>query len=122
MALALRPALPLTAGHTQSPVRLGRIPATLHIPPRQAFLGADPSALVLGLAGLRVARGPFTIAAFGRYGFHPSIAYRDDGGRWRRFPALVSAVTGDRRCDVFTGIARADGKIRNQYNAEGHME
>ena len=27
--------------------------------------------------------------------FHPSLAYRDDAGRWRRFPALVAAVTGN---------------------------
>ena len=27
--------------------------------------------------------------------FHPSLAYRDDTGRWRRFPALVAAVTGN---------------------------
>ena len=25
--------------------------------------------------------------------FHPSLAYRDDAGRWRRFPALIAAVT-----------------------------
>ena len=27
--------------------------------------------------------------------FHPSLAYRDDAGRWRRYPALVAAVTGN---------------------------
>ncbi|WP_428097941.1 DUF7146 domain-containing protein [Candidatus Rariloculus sp.] len=27
--------------------------------------------------------------------FHPSLAYRDDAGRWRRLPALVAAVTAD---------------------------
>ncbi len=27
--------------------------------------------------------------------FHPSLAYRDDAGRWRRFPALIAAVTGN---------------------------
>ena len=27
--------------------------------------------------------------------FHPSLPYRPDAGGWRRFPALVAAVTGD---------------------------
>ena len=27
--------------------------------------------------------------------FHASLAYRDDAGRWRRFPALVAAVTAN---------------------------
>ena len=27
--------------------------------------------------------------------FHPSLAYRDAAGRWRRYPALVAAVTGN---------------------------
>ena len=30
--------------------------------------------------------------------FHASLAYRDDAGRWRRFPALVAAVTGNDGC------------------------
>ena len=36
--------------------------------------------------------------------FHPSLPYRPDAGGWRRFPALVAAVTGDD--GAFAGVHR----------------
>ncbi|MCY3671478.1 MAG: toprim domain-containing protein [Alphaproteobacteria bacterium] len=36
--------------------------------------------------------------------FHPSLPYRPDEGGWRRFPALVAAVTGDDA--ALTGVHR----------------
>ena len=36
--------------------------------------------------------------------FHPSLPYRPDEGGWRRFPALVGAVTGDD--GALTGVHR----------------